>query len=163
LLILHSNKSLYEKMKVIVTYIIVLCMMITGTVGCAPVLPINAVSVAGGTAPVVYNSLGRGKGDSYWMARYDDVMAATLRAAKALSLELIKEDKEKDKALYRFCDDDSLKIDIEIRRRTDTMTSVLFDVGWFGSVSFGRLFARQVSHELQDAGAFLEDWTVEKQ
>jgi hypothetical protein len=37
------------------------------------------------------------------------------------------------------------------------MTSVLFNVGWTGSIAFGRLMARQINFELEEADAFW--WT----
>jgi hypothetical protein len=58
----------------------------------------------------------------------------------------------------------SKEIDYEkfIEPRTETMTSVLFDVGWTGSIAFGRLMARQINFELEEAGAFLVDWTPDR-
>jgi hypothetical protein len=42
------------------------------------------------------------------------------------------------------------------------MTSILFDVGWTGSMAFGRLMARQINSELEEAGAFLVDWRPDR-
>jgi hypothetical protein len=68
---------------------------------------------------------------------------------------------EKDQAFFRFHDAKAEKVDLLIERRTETMTSILFDVGWFGSVAFGRIMFRQIIFELDEAGDFLEDWFPE--
>ena len=41
------------------------------------------------------------------------------------------------------------------------MTYILFDVGWFGSVAFGRLMLSQIISELDEAGDFLKHWKKE--
>lgn len=51
------------------------------------------------------------------------------------------------------------RIDLSIERRSDTVTSMKFDVGWFGSVAFGRIMAQQIIAELKESDSFLEDWT----
>jgi hypothetical protein len=127
--------------------------------GCLPPLAIQSIGTATSGAPVAFNHLGGGKGESYWIARYDDVTRATMETAKALSLKVKEKKIEKSHATLRFSDDTDKTIDVFIERRTDTMTSIVFDVGWFGSVAFGRLFANQIIFELFESGAFLEDWT----
>ena len=130
-------------------------------VGCLSPLAINAVGSAGSAAPVASNNLGGGKGESFWIAQYDDVIEAVLQAGEVLSLELKEKKIEQDQASFRFQDAKAERIDLLIERRTDTMTSILFDVGWFGSVAFGRLMFRQIISELDEAGDFLEDWIPE--
>ena len=127
--------------------------------GCLPPLAIQSIGTATSGAPVAFNHLGGGKGESYWIARYDDVTRATMETAKALSLKVKEKKIEKSHATLRFSDDTDKTIDVFIERRTDTMTSIVFDVGWFGSVAFGRLFANQIIFELFESSAFLEDWT----
>jgi hypothetical protein len=41
------------------------------------------MGTAGSNAPVVFNNEGGGRGESFWIAKYDDVIAATLRAGEA--------------------------------------------------------------------------------
>jgi len=142
--------------KFIVLFFFLIC-----NVGCLPPIAINSIGAAGSGTPVAFNLLGGGKGESFWIARYDDVTAAALRAGEALSLEVKEKRIEKDRTFIRFSDAQDKKIDLVIDRRTDTMTSILFDVGWFGSVAFGRLLANQIIDELKDSKAFLEDWTPE--
>jgi len=142
--------------KLIAVFIFLICI-----VGCLSPIAINTIGAAGSGTPVAFNILGGGKGESYWIARYDDVTAAALRAGDALSLEVREKKIEKDRTFIRFSDTQDKKIDLTIDRRTDTMTSIMFDVGWFGSVAFGRLLANQIIDELKDSNAFLEDWTPE--
>jgi len=142
--------------KLIALFIFLICI-----IGCLSPIAINTIGAAGSNTPVAFNVLGGGKGESYWIARYDDVTAAALRAGEALTLEVREKKIEKDRTFIRFSDAKDKKIDLTIDRRTDTMTSILFDVGWFGSVAYGRLLANQIIDELKDSNTFLEDWTPE--
>jgi len=140
---------------------LVVFLMMNG--GCmSPIVMQAAGGAAGGAAPSSSNYLGRGKGESYFIARYDDVIKAALRAGEVLSLEMKEKKVEAQQASLRYDDGKANKIELLIERRTDTMTSILFDVGWFGSVAYGRLMARQIISELDEAGAFLEDWMPEE-
>jgi hypothetical protein len=121
----------------------------------------STIGAAGSGTPVAFSHLGGGKGESFWIARYDDVAAAAMRAGEVLSLEVKEKKIEKDRTFLRFSDAKNNIIDLVVDRRTDTMTSILFDVGWFGSVAFGRLLANQIIDELKDSNSFLEDWTPE--
>ena len=130
-------------------------------VGCLSPLAINTVGSAGSAAPVASNNLGGGRGESFWIAQYDDVIEAVLQAGEVLSLEVKEKKIEQDQASFRFQDAKAERIDLLIERRTDTMTYILFDVGWFGSVAFGRLMFHQIISELDEAGDFLEHWKKE--
>ncbi|MGD9043753.1 MAG: DUF3568 family protein [Desulfobacterales bacterium] len=129
--------------------------------GCLSPLAINTVGTAGSAAPVSSNNLGGGRGESFWMAEYRDVIKAVLQAGENLSLEITEERIEQDKAFFRFRDAEGDRIDLVIERRTDTMTYVLFNVGWFGSVAFGRLMFSQIISELEEAGDFLNGYKKE--
>ena len=63
-------------------------------VGCLSPLAINTVGSAGSAAPVASNNLGGGRGESFWIAQYDDVIEAVLQAGEVLSLE-VKEKKNR--------------------------------------------------------------------
>ena len=139
--------------------LIALSIVLTCNVGCLSPLAISTMGTAGSNAPVAFNNSGGGKGESFWIAQYDDVIDAVLQAGEVLSLELKEKTIEKDQAFFRFHDDKAERIDLFIERRTDSMTSILFDVGRSGSVAFGRLMARQIIDELYESGSFLEDWT----
>jgi len=128
--------------------------------GCMAPLAIQAVGgAAGEVAPRASQYRGAGKGESYFIARYEDVIQAVLKAAEALSLELKEKKVDQDRASFEYFGGKENKISLLIERRTKTITSILFDVGWTGSIAFGRLMDRQITDELDDAGAFLVDWT----
>jgi hypothetical protein len=140
------------------TLIVLFIVLVCGA-GCISPIPFTTAGASGGSSAVSFENEGGGRGESFWLARYDDVVAATLRAGEALSLELQEKTIEDDQTFFRFYDGKKERIGLTIERRTDTMTSISFNVGWFGSVAFGRLFARQIIFELQESGSFLEDWT----
>jgi len=142
--------------KLFVLFFVLVC-----NAGCLSPIALNTMGTAGSNAPMAFNNEGGGRGESFWIARYADVIAATLRAGEVLSLELEEKRTENDKTFVRFYDGKKERIDLFIERRTDTMTSINFDVGWFGSLAFGRLLARQIVYELNESGTFLEDWSFE--
>ena len=128
--------------------------------GCLSPLAIQAVGgAAGGAAPSASDYRGAGKGEIYFIAHYEDVIQAVLKSGKILSLELEEKKVDKERAFLRYLGGKENKINLVIESRTETMTSILFDVGWSGSIAFGRLMAQQIHFELKDAGAFLVDWT----
>jgi hypothetical protein len=114
-----------------------------------------------GSAPVAFNTEGAGRGESFWLAKYDDVVAAAMRTGEALSLQLADKSVEDNQTSLRFIDDTGEWIDLLIERRTDTMTSIRFNLGWRGSVAFGRLVARHLIHELTQSESFLEKYNFE--
>ena len=142
--------------RLIALFIFLIC-----NIGCFPPVALNTMGTAGAGsgAPVAFDNSGGGKGESFWIAKYDDVIAATLRAGEALSLEVKEKKIENDQTFFRFYDAKRERIDLFIERRSDTMTLIKFDVGWFGSVAFGRLMAQQIIFELNESGSFLENWT----
>jgi hypothetical protein len=140
----------------IVLFIVSVC-----SVGCIAPIPLTRMGASGGTSAVSFENEGGGRGESFWIAKYDDVIAATLHTGEALSLELQEKRTENDQTFFRFYDGKKERIDLIIERRTDTMTSINFKVGWFGSVAFGRIVARQIIFELNKSESFLEDWTSE--
>lgn len=139
--------------------LIVLFIVLTFNVGCLSPIALSTMGTVGSSAPVVFHDSGRGKGESFWIAKYADVITATSRAGEVLSLELKEKKIENNQTFFRFYDAKKDGIDLFIERRSDTMTSLKFNVGWFGSVAFGRLMVRQIIDELSDSGDFLEDWT----
>lgn len=152
----RNEKSIIRSGTRIVLFIVLIC-----NVGCLAPIPLTTMGTTGGGAAVSFNNEGGGQGESFWIAKYDDVIAAILRAGEALSLNLKEKRTENDQTFFRFYDDKRERIDLFVERRTDTMTSIKFNVGWFGSVAFGRLFARQIIVELNKSGSFLEDWSSE--
>jgi hypothetical protein len=137
----------------------VLLFVLVCNVGCLSPLALSTMGTAGSNAPVVFNHLGGGQGESFCIAEYDHVIAATLRTAEALSLVEKEKNAEKDQTFFRYYDAKKDKIDLLIERRSATMTSIKFNVGWFGSLAFGRLMMQQIIFELKESKSFLEDWT----
>ena len=137
--------------------LIALLIVLTCNVGCLSPLAIGTIGGAGSNA--AFSNSGRGKAESFVIAKYDDVIAATLRAVEALSLEVKEKRIENGQAFYRCYDAKQKRIDLFIEYRSDTMTSVIINVGWFGSVAFGRLMARRILFELNESKDFLENWT----
>lgn len=135
------------------------CLIGLCTGGCLSSQAISTMGTAGGLAPVSFTNSGGGKGESYWLAKYEDVIAAVSRAGEALSLEVKEEKTEENEAFYQFSDTRGQRIELIIESHTDTVTSIQFDVGLWGSQAFGRLMARQIVFELDESGAFLEDWS----
>ena len=128
---------------------------------CAVAVP--AVTGAAGSVPGIEQHLGQGKTESFWAARYDDVVKATLRAGDKLSLKLKDKKIEEKHAHIRMTDDMNEEIALYIERRTDTVTSVHFDAGSQELSGFAHLLARQIAHELKDANAFVVDWSDDAQ
>ena len=131
------------------------CLFLTCLYGCAAPLAMQGLSSG---VPVAFDSTGRGKGDSAWFARYDDVVQATLDAGQKLSFKLEKKMIGMDQSALKYIDDKGSKLEILIERRTETVTWVGFNVGLFGSKSIGRLMARQIVIEMVEADKFLRDW-----
>lgn len=145
--------------KKILTISAVFYLLLTGLCGCTAPLALQGLSSG---APVAFNSTGRGKGDSAWFARYDDVVQATLNAGKKLSFKLEKKKLGKDQSEFKFVDAKGKKIEMLIERRTETLTWARFNVGWSGSTSIGRLMARQIVFEMAEADKFLRNWHPEE-
>ena len=112
---------------------------------------------------MVVEPRGSGRGDSFWVARYDDVVKAALRAGRTLELELREKTVEEDNATLVFADDRDTEITLRIERRTATVTRIRYDVGSRNLESFARLVGQQIIDELNDADAFLVDWSDKKE
>ena len=123
--------------------------------GCAPPLALQGL---GSATPAAFSSTGSGSGDSAWLARYDDVVQATLKAAQVLALKVEKKEIGEDQAVFQFVDGMGKKLDALIERRTETVTYARFSVGWFGSKTVGQLLVRQIIFELNRGDKFLRDW-----
>ena len=137
---------------------ILLVLILGSIIGCASPVALNTMGTIGGNAPVAFGKVGKGKIESFWIAKYEDVIDATLRAGEELSLELKEKEVEEDKTLFRFHDAKKDKIDLTVERRSEKMTLVKFNVGWYGSVALSRLMAKQIISILNQAESFPEDW-----
>ncbi len=138
-----------------------LCIVLTFNGGCASSVVIGGLSGGVGALPADVSYVGRGKFESFQIARYGDIIEATLRAAEALSLDAKEEKIEDNRASYRYIDGKGKGIDILIEPRTDTITYIRINVGILGPQGMGRLVLEQIIDEVADAGDYLEDWTRE--
>ena len=125
--------------------------------GCQAPMALGAFESLGSASPTALHHLGRGRIESYWAARFEDVVKGTEAGGEALSLTLVEKQIGKNQTLFRYKDDRGDPITLAIERRTATMTSILIDVGFAGSPAFAKLFARQILLELIDAGVFSDD------
>jgi hypothetical protein len=139
--------------------LIALLFVLVCNVGCFSPIALTTMGTAGSDAPAVFSHLHAGQGESFCIAKYDDVVSATMRAGEVLSLEVKQKKVDQDQAFFRFYDATKERIDLFIVRRSETLTSIKFDVGWFGSVAFGSLMTRQITSELSKSESFLEHWT----
>ena len=142
--------------------LIALLFVLVCNVGCLSPIALTTMGTAGSDAPAVFGHLHAGQGETFCIAKYDDVVAASTRAGEVLSLDAKQKKVEQDQTFFRFYDATRERIDLFIVRRSETLTSIKFDVGWFGSVALGRLMTRQIISELSKSKSFLEHWTPEK-
>ena len=123
--------------------------------GCTAPLIVGGMSTASSGATSVSGS--GTKVESYQIADYKTVISATLQAAKTLALNVKKETIDIDQASFRFSDNNDRTVDVTIEQRTETMTYIQVDSGWFGPLGMGRLLMRQILAELEASGDSLKD------
>jgi hypothetical protein len=99
---------------------------------------------------------------SYQIVRYEDAVEAAQRAADTLALENQEKDIKEDRAHLRYMDEKEEVIDILIERRTATITFIQVDAGFFGPKGMSRLMLLQILDEIEEAGDFLEKWTIKE-
>ena len=125
------------------------------TNGCTSTLIVGGMSSASSGATSVSGS--GTKVESYQIADYKTVISATLQAAETLALNVKKENIDIDRSLFRFSDNNDRAVDVIIEQRTETMTYIKVNSGWFGPLGMGRLLMRQILVELGASGDSLED------
>ena len=152
-----SNKVLYLAAMWLV--------LVTGW-GCAACLspvylgPSATVGSSAGEAGISrYES---GKVKSYELAHYQDVVEATRRAGEALSLKLQKETTNTEKSTFYYIDDKNEKVEVTIEPRTDTLTYIEIDVGFFGSKGLALVVINQIAHEIASEGKYLREWKQQR-
>jgi hypothetical protein len=112
----------------------------------------SAATVGAGAADAGVTRFELGKVKRFEIARYEDVIEASRRAAENLSLELKKEKLEEDRALFTYLDDKAQRIDILIEGRTETIAYIKIDVGIFGPQGLALLVLNQILSELPGYG-----------
>ena len=99
-----------------------------------------------------------GKVKSYELAHYQDVVEATRRAGEALALELQKKTTNAEEATFYYIDDKKEKVKVTIEPRTDTLTQIEIDVGFFGSKGLALVVLNQIIQEIASEGKYLQKW-----
>jgi hypothetical protein len=134
------------------------CFFLITTTACTTATLITGMSAA---PSGVSSASGLGsKVRSYQLVRYEDAVEAAQRAADTLSLENQEKDIKEGRAHLRYMNEKEEVIDIIIERRTATITFIQVDVGFFGPTGMSRLMLLQILDEIEEAGDFLEKWTI---
>ena len=116
--------------------------------GCAaPAATVLPAAVSG--APVVIDSWETRERDSYWVAGYEDVVQAALRAGETLALELETENIEDARARLTYVDEQNAELTFYIERRTPTVTLVRYIASSDELSSFAGLYVREVIEQLR--------------
>ena len=130
--------------------------------GCAACLsplvlgPSAAVGSTAGEAGISRYESGRIK--SFELARYEDVVGATRRAAEVLLLKLRKEATNADQSTFYYVDDKNEQVKVTIEPRTATLTHIQIDVGLFGSKGLALVMINQIVNEIASEGKYLQSW-----
>jgi hypothetical protein len=109
------------------------------------------------SSPVAFNFLTHRKIESFWLARFDQVVKATESAAETLALIVTEREVGPDSAAFRYRDSKAEQFRLVVEQRTAALTSIHIDIGDSGSVALARLFGRQIILELTEAGVFSDE------
>lgn len=121
--------------------------------GCAaPAVSLLSPAISG--VPAVADFVGSGASESYWVARYDDVIVAARKAGVTFGLTVAQDDETPERTILRLTDRTEAGIRLRIEPRTDSLTFIKFG----GSAGMTGLMSRQIAHELERADAFLVNW-----
>ena len=137
-----------------VTALVVAAAVVIAVHGCAVGPNVGSFETS---SPVAFNFLTGRKIESFWLARFDQVVKAVQGAADALALSVTERQVGDNTATFRLRDAKAEQFRIVVEQRTAALTAIHFDVGEGGSVALARLFARQVILELSEAGVFSDD------
>ena len=137
-------------------------LVLTSAWGCAVCLsplvlgPSATVGSSAGEAGISRYENGTIK--SFELARYEDVVEATRRAGEALSLKLRKEATNTEQSTFYYIDDRNEEVKVSIEPRTDTLTHIQIDVGFFGSKGLALVMVNQIVNEISSHGKYLQEW-----
>jgi hypothetical protein len=141
-------------------------LLLTTGWGCAACLtpvclgPSATVGSSAGEAGV--SRYENGKVKSYELAHYQDVVEATRRAGEVLSLKLQKKTTNAEQATFYYIDDKDEKVKVTIEPRTDTLTHIEIDVGFFGSKGLALVLINQIINEIKREGKYIDEWKHQK-
>jgi hypothetical protein len=92
-----------------------------------------------------------GKADTYANTNWQDTIGAMRRGTDKLGLHPEVEHAHPEQLKVIYQDDRKQEVTITIVRRTETMTEVHVDVGFFGPEGLGRLVLREIAKEMPKA------------
>lgn len=96
---------------------------------------------------------------SFQPARYDDTLAAALRAGDSIGLDLysVREiDPKHSEIRFHFDEDDRLTVEVE--HQTDEVTLVEVNLKRKSRRGMGTLYMRALAYELRKAEAYVGQW-----
>jgi len=141
-----------------------ICLFLTVGYGCSAcispcLLGPSSVTIGSSAGQAGVSRYESGKLKSFEVARYEDVVEAARRAGEALSLELRREATEVNKATLYYIAGEKEEVKVLIERRTDTLTYIQIDVGFFGSKGLALVIINQIIHEIASEGKYLQEWS----
>lgn len=119
---------------------------------------VAAAGAAMGAAQSGATIMKRGRVTTVVLAEYEAVLEAVEGARGVLELDIRRVVEQDERVAFFYEEAGGGKMSVHVARRTGTITSIVIDVGSFGRADVSRLMYLQVIDELEDAGAFLEDW-----
>lgn len=132
---------------------------VTGCAVCLSPLVLGPSAAVGSTAGEAgISRYENGKVKSFELARYEDVVEATRRAGAALSLKLKKESGNAEQSTFYYVDDRNEQVKVTIEPRTDSLTHIQIDVGFFGSKGLALVMINQIVNEISSEGKYLQEW-----
>lgn len=138
----------------------VACVLVSVACGGCGLSAATAITTAAGASPAVVQQIGSGESDVYWIAAFGDVDKAVRRAGNRLTLSIEAEEaNDAGDRRYAFADARGGEIEVIVERRTETVTRARFDIDWQDIDGFVELFVQQIAQELEEADAFLVDWS----
>lgn len=135
-------------------FILALLPLLSGCTGLEPA----AIGMGASAAQTGVTLLSGRTVRSYELARFDDVVAAAKRTGDSLGMEFRRERPSERRTLLQYRYGQSQGIDVDIRRQTDTVTSILIRMRSRSQRGMATLYLRDLFHEIRDAGAYLEEW-----
>ncbi|MEZ6243157.1 MAG: hypothetical protein R3B57_08950 [Phycisphaerales bacterium] len=124
-----------------------------------PACTVAAASAAVGAAQSGASIIKKGRVTTALLVRYDDVLTGVRQAAATLDLDTRRIVEKDGRTSFFYEEEDGGKIAVYVAHRTDTVTSLIVDVGATGRADVARLMHAQIIDHLAEANAFLEDWT----
>lgn len=156
------TRTIYNKLLSLATIWLVLA-TVWGCAAClSPVCLGPSATVGSSASEAGISRYESGKVKSYELAHYQDVVEATRRAGETLSLKLQKETTNAEESTFYYIDDKNEKVKVTIEPRTDTLTQIEIDVGFFGSKGLALVVINQILHEIASEGKYLQEWKHQK-